>query len=90
MAFDGAGNLSAQSNSASVTTPAGNNYPTDLALGKSYSASRRVRARLRGLSGRGAKDLLTNAVLKLEAHGADSTADFSMPAGGVRVLMIDG
>jgi len=38
-AFDGAGNLSAQSNSASVTTPAGNNYPTNLALGKLYSAS---------------------------------------------------
>ncbi len=45
------------------------------------SKARRVRARLRGLSGRGAKDLLTNAVLKLEAHGADSTADFSMPGG---------
>ena len=39
VAFDGAGNLSAQSNTASVTTPAGNNYPTNLALGKSYSAN---------------------------------------------------
>jgi hypothetical protein len=39
VAFDGAGNLSPLSNSASATTPAGNNYPTDLALGKSYTAS---------------------------------------------------
>ena len=39
VAFDGAGNLSAQSNSASATTPAGNNYPTNLARGKAYTAS---------------------------------------------------
>jgi chitodextrinase len=39
VAFDGAGNFSASSNQASATTPAGNNYPTDLALGKSYSAT---------------------------------------------------
>jgi Domain of unknown function (DUF4434)/Domain of unknown function (DUF5109)/F5/8 type C domain len=39
VAFDGAGNISAQSSSANATTPAGNNYPTDLALGKPYTAS---------------------------------------------------
>ena len=54
------------------------------------SKARRVRARLQGLSGQGAKDLLTNSALKLEAHGPDSTADFSLPAGDVRVLMIGG
>ncbi len=39
LAFDGAGNISTASNTANASTPAGNVYPTDLALNKPYTAS---------------------------------------------------
>lgn len=39
LAFDGAGNVSTASNTASASTPAGNVYSTDLALNKPYTAS---------------------------------------------------
>jgi len=39
LAFDGAGNVSTASNTANASTPAGNAYPTDLALNKSYTSS---------------------------------------------------
>jgi Domain of unknown function (DUF4434)/Domain of unknown function (DUF5109)/F5/8 type C domain/Fibronectin type III domain len=38
-AFDGAGNVSTASNTASTTTPAGNSYTTDLALNEPYTLS---------------------------------------------------
>jgi hypothetical protein len=38
-AFDAAGNFSGQSASASATTPAGTNYPTNLAAGRPYTTT---------------------------------------------------